>query len=66
MSQPKNIGKGKQDCNDLWNALLIAPPTVSHRQRDDTDFLSIRYHSEGQVFQDSHYCINRGIANNLS
>ncbi|MDD9155398.1 type II secretion system protein [Aliivibrio sp. S4TY2] len=59
MAQPKNIGKGKQGCNDLWNALLIDPPTVSHRQRDETDFLSVRYRSEGQSFQDSCYYINR-------
>lgn len=59
MSQPRNIGKGKQGCNDLWYALLIDPPTVSHRQKDETDYLSIRYRSENQSFQDSCYYINR-------
>lgn len=59
MSQPKNIGKGQKGCNDLWYALLTDPPTVSHLQQVDSDYLSIRYRSEGQIFQDSCYYINR-------
>ncbi|MGN2617113.1 type II secretion system protein [Aliivibrio fischeri] len=59
MAQPNNIGRGKKGCNDLWNTLLIAPPSVSHNKKTDSDFLSIRYSSEDSSFQDACYYINK-------
>ncbi|WP_300174880.1 prepilin-type N-terminal cleavage/methylation domain-containing protein [uncultured Aliivibrio sp.] len=64
MSQPKNIGKGQKGCSDLWYALLIDPPTVSHLQQVKSDYLSVRYRSEGQSFQDSCDYINRSYGFN--
>ena len=66
MSQPKNIGKGQKGCSDLWYALLTDPPTVSHLPQVDSDYLSIRYRSEGQIFQDSCYYVNRSYGFNSS
>lgn len=59
MAQPNNIGRGKKGCNDLWNTLLNDPPSVSHKKKDDADFLSIRYSSEDSSFQDACYYINK-------
>lgn len=62
LAQPNNIGLGVQGCNDLWNNLLVNPPTVTHKLNLKSDFLSVRYSSG--VHQDSCYYINRSYGFN--
>jgi prepilin-type N-terminal cleavage/methylation domain-containing protein len=40
---PNYIGPNKRGCNDIWNALLQDPPTVSDKIQDNPDFLSFRH-----------------------
>ena len=44
-----NIGPGQQGCIDLWDGLLVDPPTVSIRNSSgDTDFESYRHDSSSK------------------
>ncbi|CED60908.1 Putative uncharacterized protein [Moritella viscosa] len=51
ITNPENIGKGKQGCVSLWNILLLDPPSVSLIKDDGSDFTAYRHKASGGITQ---------------
>ncbi|QFI38260.1 prepilin-type N-terminal cleavage/methylation domain-containing protein [Moritella marina ATCC 15381] len=46
ITNPKNIGKGKEGCVSLWNILLLNPASVSTNKDASTDFTAYRHKAD--------------------